>query len=138
MGHLTYLNAYYREHPDQARAPGRFHLAEWCRPCMYTLSLFNCKCTSLTRDLRLVIQSGLLAATSATLLTFFKDDSNFTHLKSATRDAILTLTYLSLIFSILATATSVALTVAHVSTRGNPSGFSFIAFQNCTTIQFEL
>jgi len=95
----------------------------------------------LTRVFRFTTQSGLLAAVAATLLTFFKDDSKFTHRQSASRDAILTLNYISLIFSIFATATSVALTVGHTwgwSKASGSSYFSVQAFKSCTAIQFEL
>ena len=69
--------------------------------------------TSLTLWLRLITQSGLLAAVAASLLSFVKDESKFTNPESATREVILALTYLSLVISIFATIISVTLSVRH-------------------------
>ena len=96
-------------------------------------------------------QSGLLAAVAAQLLTFFSDDSKFTHPESAARDAILTLTYISLIHSILLTMASVAMTAGvEWADLGMDSiremsptiakllegtgSIDLLAFQNCTAV----
>ena len=91
---------------------------------------------SLTRVFRLIGQSGLLAAVAAQLLTFFKDDSKFKQPESEKRDAILTLTYISLVSSIFATMSTLALTVASIDPHRRQR-FSFffieIVFKLCTT-----
>jgi ACR3 family arsenite efflux pump ArsB len=74
--------------------------------------------TDLTRALRPITQSGLLATVAAQLLTFFKADSNFKHPESAARDAILVFTYLSLMFSVLLSVCSILLkTTLHDSDK---------------------
>ena len=90
----------------------------------------------LTQILRLIDQSGLLAAVAAQLLTFFKEDSNFKRPDSKKRDAILSLTYISLVSSIFATTSSLALTVASIdSHRRKRLSFFFIeiVFKLCVT-----
>jgi hypothetical protein len=77
--------------------------------------------TGLTRALRPITQSGLLAAVAAQLLTFFKADSNFKHPESAAREAILVFTYLSLIFSIIVTVASVLLKMRYPTTLADPT-----------------
>jgi ACR3 family arsenite efflux pump ArsB len=67
--------------------------------------------TGLTRALRPITQYGLLATVAAQLLTFFKADSNSKHPESAARDAILVFTYLSLMFSILLTVTTLSMKI---------------------------
>jgi hypothetical protein len=78
---------------------------------MYTTTL-GYKYTILTLSLSPITQSGLLAGVAAQLLALFKDDSKFKYPESAAREAILTLTYISLIASIFATVASVTLTTA--------------------------
>jgi len=113
-----------------------FHLAKRCRPCMYIPTMDD-PGTSLTW----VIQPGLLAAVAAQLLTCFRDDSNFKHPESKARDGIPVLTYISLVTSIFATTSSLALTVASINPqRCQRLSFFFMetAFKFCMTVLFEL
>jgi len=106
-------------------------------PPLYVDPHYGWSGTSLTW----AIQSGLLAAVAAQLLTFFRDDSNFKHPESKARDGILVLTYMSLVTSIFATTSSLALTVASINPqRRQPLSISFIeiASKFCMTVLFEL
>ena len=96
---------------------------------------------SLTRVLRLIDQSGLLAAVAAQLLTFFKDDSNFKNPNGTTRDIILAFIYISLISSIFSTMDALALTVMIVYSKNRQSSTLHhltLLFKLCTTCLIQL
>jgi hypothetical protein len=83
---------------------------------IHTLGYAN---TGLTRALHPIMQSGLLAAVAAQLLTFFKDDSNFKNPESDARGAIFVFTYLSLLTSLAITVASALLKILCLTTSAN-------------------